>query len=148
MSENCLKRLRAFRVGVRRVMGVIQSGKPFVSSSDTSGKMKRTFSDEWADLDLLIEAFDRCYVKKGVYMPYENAVAVAIERALDGFGGKGKLSSVAGMHHYLRYIRDGKTSGGYRREAELLFFLERLCRIVNNKVNTQRLAIRKRKSGE
>lgn len=138
MNESCLKRLRAFRGSVHRVLVVVREEKPFATLE--AGRIP-----EWEDLDHLVDAVvEAASEKDGVRMPYKYAVAIAIKRALEGFNGKGKLSSVTGIRNYLEYIRDEKLSGGYRRGADLLFFLERLRRIVANKINTQRRDIRRK----
>lgn len=149
MDEDCIKQLRIFRTSVQRVLTTVSSGRLFFAASSESSEPVR--APEWADLDCLAKATAYCFLGKGSRTPYEHSVAIAIEGAISGlaaFKRKKKLLSIAGMRHYLRYIRDKKASGGYRHQDELLFFLRRLRRNMTNQINNQQRSKRGKKLEE
>lgn len=148
MDEDCVEQLLIFRSSVQRVLATVRSGKLFFLPTESDGPMR---VPEWEDLDRLARATAFCFLEKGRRTPYERSVAMAIGSAIEGlaaFKRKKKLLSIAGMRHYLRYIRDKKFLGGYRHRDELLFFLRRLHRNMTNQINNQRRSKRNGKPGE
>jgi hypothetical protein len=149
MDEDCIKQLRMFRTNVQRVLAAVRSGRLFLVLLPEASQP--VHAPEWEDLDCLIRATAYRFLGKSKRTPYEHVVATAIEGAISGlaaFKRKKKLLNTAGMRHYLRYIRDKKTSGSYKHQDELLFFLRRLYRNMANQINNQQRSKRRKKPEE
>lgn len=145
MNELGLRRLKAFRRSVLNTLVIIRSKKTFFAIPSGSNVPEHTA--EWHDLQNVVDAVRDCSIKRDkVCAPYEYMVAMAVNYAFNGLrsliGSDRKLSTQAGMLHRLSYFLGKKDFYGYRDHDELVYFLNRLYRGVNNRISVEQSAIR------
>lgn len=129
MNESSFKSLKMLRESVQRVLEIIKTNEPFYLAN---GERKPAWDDLFYVTSILGGCRKKSQYRRGTRM---HMIATSIERAAQTLRKEGKLANIASVRRHFLYILNEKMSGGYRHQAELLFFLGRLKHSLDHKIH-------------